>query len=976
MRNVLLLIFPLFLVLTVPAGQAIAQTSTGGLRGQATDPSGAVVSTASVSATDASGKTTTSKTDGQGNYEFRNLPSGTYTVTAVAKGFATAQQQVEVVAGRTTQQNIALEIQVEQQHVNVDAEEVGVDVSPSNSAATLVLKGSDLDSLSDDPDELQEQLQALAGPAAGPNGGEIYVDGFSGAQLPPKSSIREIRVNQNPFSAEYDRVGYGRIEILTKPGTDNLSGQFMLMGNASPMNSRNPFLSTTPDYHSEMYRGNVSGSLSKKASYFISLDRRSQNDSSVIDVPALGLSQSVNSPSSMINFTPRFDYQVTPSNTLTLRYQYNTSSATNQGVDTGNSEQPSLLSQAYNTSSTTHGIQVVDNQIINSHMINETRFAYSHASTQQEAQNNTPSVSVLGAFTGGGSTVGMYSSTTSRYELQNSTSITSGKHYFKFGGRLRDIEQSTQSDANFNGSFTFDSLAAYNVTTQGQQAQSQCLAANPLHPELCGPSMFSINSGSRKVGDTYVDAGIYATDDWRILPKVTFSYGLRYETQNRVFEHHDFAPRLSIAWAVGKSAQPKTVVRLGYGIFYDRLTQSMMTQVDQVNGTNQQQTEVTDPDFFTTIPALSSLTNNGTGTRSAIYQFDPHLTSPYNSQTALTIDRQLVKRATMSVTYINSRGVHQFYTRDINAPYPGTYSILNPFSGVRPLGNIGDIYQYESGGLMKQNQLTTNFNIRPGTRFTLFGFFSLNGADSNTSGGFPSNEYDLNQDWGRASYATRMRAVVGGSVNLPQGFSLMPFMMTQSGSPYNLIVGQDLNGDGQFSARPTFATASTPTANVVQTPCGAVDRFPQPGETVIPINCATGPSQFRLNLRLSKTIGIGKKAETTASNGPGGPGGGGPPPMGGFGGGGGRGGGPPMGGMGGFGGGRGGPGGPGGVSAANYRYRLAFSVSASNILNHVNLATPQGNLMSPYFGQSTSIVGSGGSMAANRRVDVQMMFSF
>jgi hypothetical protein len=292
------------------------------------------------------------------------------------------------------------------------------------------------------------------------------------------------------------------------------------------------------------------------------------------------------------------------------------------------------------------------------------------------------------------------------------------------------------------------------------------------------------------------------------------------------------------------------------------------------------------------------------------------------------------------------------------------------------LGNIGDIYQYESGGLMKQNQLTTNFNIRPGTRFTLFGFFSLNGADSNTSGGFPSNEYDLNQDWGRASYATRMRAVVGGSVNLPQGFSLMPFMMTQSGSPYNLIVGQDLNGDGQFSARPTFATASTPTANVVQTPCGAVDRFPQPGETVIPINCATGPSQFRLNLRLSKTIGIGKKAETTASNGPGGPGGGGPPPMGGFGGGGGRGGGPPMGGMGGFGGGRGGPGGPGGVSAANYRYRLAFSVSASNILNHVNLATPQGNLMSPYFGQSTSIVGSGGSMAANRRVDVQMMFSF
>ena len=90
--------------------------------------------------------------------------------------------------------------------------------------ARVVLRGDDLDALSDDPDDLLSDLQALAGPSAGPNGGSIFIDGFSGGELPPKESIREIRINQNPFSPEYDKLGYGRIEIFTKPGTDKYHG--------------------------------------------------------------------------------------------------------------------------------------------------------------------------------------------------------------------------------------------------------------------------------------------------------------------------------------------------------------------------------------------------------------------------------------------------------------------------------------------------------------------------------------------------------------------------------------------------------------------------------------------------------------------------------------------------------------------------------------------------------------------------------
>ena len=144
---------------------------------------------------------------------------------------------------------------VEQQQVEVSDEATGVDTSADNNAGAMVIKGKDLDALSDDPDELQNELNALAGPSAGPNGGQIYIDGFTGGQLPPKSSIREIRINQNPFSAQYDKLGYGRIEILTKPGTDKFHGMFMINGNDSAFNSLNPFVTSEPPYYSTFLDG-------------------------------------------------------------------------------------------------------------------------------------------------------------------------------------------------------------------------------------------------------------------------------------------------------------------------------------------------------------------------------------------------------------------------------------------------------------------------------------------------------------------------------------------------------------------------------------------------------------------------------------------------------------------------------------------------------------------------------------------------
>ena len=253
-----------------------AQTGVGTIRGQVTDPSAAAVVGASAVVTTPDGKTLAATTNRDGVFELKGLAPGKYTVEVIAKGFALYKNEaVQVAAGQVQDLEISLTIEEEQQQVTVTEQPGAVDVSPTNNAGSIVLNGAALDALPDDPDELQTDLTALAGPSAGPNGGQFYIDGFTAGQLPPKSAIREIRINQNPFSAEYDKVGYGRIEVFTKPGSDKWHGGFSVNANDSAFNSKNPFFVSQdaagtpyPGYYSTQYSGNLGGPLSKKLRFF------------------------------------------------------------------------------------------------------------------------------------------------------------------------------------------------------------------------------------------------------------------------------------------------------------------------------------------------------------------------------------------------------------------------------------------------------------------------------------------------------------------------------------------------------------------------------------------------------------------------------------------------------------------------------------------------------------------------------------
>src|ERR1700683_3624393 len=334
---------------------AAAQPASGNLHGQVSDPSGAAISNASVVLTPAAAGSAPIKTqaNGQGQYEFKGLPAGQYTLNVIAQGFSVYENDNVVVSpGPAQLLNVLMAIEVEQEKIQVSDTAPTVDVNPSNNAGAITISGKELEALPDDPDELLTDLQALAGPSAGPNGGQLYIDGFTAGQLPPKESIREIRINQNPFSAEYDKIGYGRIEVFTKPGTDKFHGQFMVDGNDSPFNSPNPFGGADqPGYDSTLFTGSFGGPLNKNASFFIDAQRRNINDLGAIDalvldpttLTAVPLIEAIPFPRHRTNITPRLDYALTKNNTLTVRYQYYRDIEDNESVGQFN-----LASQGYN----------------------------------------------------------------------------------------------------------------------------------------------------------------------------------------------------------------------------------------------------------------------------------------------------------------------------------------------------------------------------------------------------------------------------------------------------------------------------------------------------------------------------------------------------------------------------------------------------------------------------------------------------
>ena len=805
--------------ISVPTSLSAQTVPQTGLRGVVTDPSGARVAGATVQLRGPN-VDQSKVTDTSGQYAFTPLAPGKYEVQVTAKGFSMAERPNVDFSGGALVLNFQLSIEGLTEGVTVqgNASSVGaVSIDPDSNASAIVLGEKELEALSDDPDELSQELQILAGPGAGPGGAQIYTDGFSNGTVPPKSAIREIRINSNPFSAEYDFPGFARIEILTKPGADTWHGQMSGQFNNQNFNSRSPLFagSSLPPYKNLLYGGNVTGPLKKdRASFTFDFNRRDITENAFVlatdldgSLNPLTVNQAILTPQSLTTFTPRLDLSINGSNTLIVRYQNTHSENDNQGVGGF-----SLASTAYNQKSTSQNLQVTESALLSSILLNETRFQFSRNTSSNISAASAPSLSVQGAFTGGSATIGNSSNITNRFELSNISILNYKTHTIKWGGRIRQSYNNDTSVNNFNGTFTFfggsgEMLDANNQPIAGTSVeltalqvyqrtllfQQMGLSPSQIQAAGGGASLFSLNAGTPLTRVTQFDMGLFYNDDWKIRPNFTLSYGLRYETQTNISDHRDWGPRLSIAWGLGGTAKTpaKTVLRAGSGLFYNRINDTTTLNAIRYNGVTQQSYQLTNPNFFPTIPSLSSLASGQQP--QTIQLLAGNMQAPQNYGSNLGMDQQVNKYFRLSVNYFELRGLHQTRQRDVNAPLPGT--------GIYPYGDDTVRMITESSGVMRFHIFQVNPTLTY-KKLTLFGFYGLFYAHDNNEG-LPANPYNLDAESG-SGYFRRSPSPDGGSSFPIWGkITVNPLFIYASAVPYTITTGlSDPDGTAQrFSDR-------------------------------------------------------------------------------------------------------------------------------------------------------------------------------
>lgn len=935
-------LFVFFVSFSLSIAPGVFAQQNGTVEGQIVDSLGGVISGAAVTAANSSGADEKSAiTDQRGDFVIKGLAPGRYLIRVAAAGFAPYENpELEILSGEKKQIKIALAIASITEEVIITANGNFDTDSVSNAQ---ILTGADLESLPDDPNQLKAALRAMAGFSIDDDDEDegITVDGFSGrGSLPSKNSIREVRINRNQFSAEHDRMSYGGIEIFTKAGANKFHGQSSFNFNDSRLNSRSPFAANRAPSQSKFFGAGLSGPIQKgRSSFFLDFNNSRTDESRVVNASVLDssfnivpLRQDVKAPTRNFSLGPRVDFQLNKSNTLSIRYGFSNNRSDNLGV-----ADLSLPELAFQSSSIVQDLRVTENMIINPKTVNETRFSYTRSRRQTEGDNSVPTINVAGAFIGGGSQIGLNSSAADRWELQNQTSMVLGKNYehgVKFGVRIRNVSIEDRSEYNFGGMFTFAGVRdpqTGDLLFSSIEQYRQKIMGN-TDPRF-NPNQFSITSGNPLTGISQYDVAFFIMDDWRIRKDLTIGFGLRYENQSNISDNYDFAPRFGFAWAPGGGngrKQPKTVIRGGAGIFYSRINENFFLQAERFNGIRQIQYIVhSNPALLgqpvftlngvSNAPTIDQLADYARTGSLTIRRLADDLQSQTIYQTSVSIDRRLPMRTNASLTYTANRNLFLLGTRNINAPFcPPLQECA--FDAPRPDPTQGNIYLYESSGILNQRQFILNFNSNAIKNLSLGGNYRLGFANSNSdgSGSFPAYSYDLQSEYGASSLDVRHNVALYGSYLLPWKIRINPFVNVSSGRPFNITSGLDTNRDSLFNERPTFAQLQNvcEQRGLTNSFChfsGIVD----PETTIIPRNYGRGFGSSSVNLNLNRTFGL---------------------------------------------------------KLGNDRiYQMSAGVQINNLLNQTQKGTPIGNISSDRFGQSFSWFGGGG---ANRRMELKLNFNF
>jgi hypothetical protein len=953
--------------------------NTAQLHGQVVDEQGALISGARATLTDAAGKKRSAVANANGEFTIPNLTPGSYTLTVEFKGFQTYLEENFQIP-TSVPLKVTLTVAPLTAETEVNAETSGISVEPDQNLNAIVLdEKMIMDLLPDNEDDLLEFLQSLAGPAAGgvsggQDGPQIYIDGFPGGRLPPRESILQIRINQNPLSAEYSRPGQGRIEIITKPGTEQWHGSLGFNIRNSALDARNAFALEKPDVDQRHYSFTLSGPIIKKrVSFFLNADQRTFDSSVIVNAITLDGPLNTNVPSTTENrfVGLRVGSTLNKQNVLNVGYNYFQSERVSNG---GGFTLPDRGSTTDNTNQT---FTISETYVINSRLVHETRLRFQHEVTDSIAKTTGVAINVLDAFNGGGATCCPSSLSQNQLDFQDYITYTFRRHTIRGGFQLQYENNSDLSASNFNGTYTFSTLDQYRIAVEGN--------VDPANP-LARATQFTINQGNPLVNYSQYEASLFVQDDFRLRPNFTLSAGLRYEFQSHLRDKLNLGPRVGIAWS--PSRDRKTTIRTGGGIFFNRLNATLFESTLRFDGVTQQNIVIRNAIFDPNDPLGANPGAAVDPLRTIKRVLAPDLVAPYTIYTTSSIEHQFPWSMNGSFTYTFARGIHFFRSRNINAPLPDTL--------IRPDPTEGNIYEFESSATSRYNGLMFRADRRFGRNFALFVNYTLSWTDGDADSpmALPANSYDLHPEWGPAFTDRRNFLNITSMLTLPHGFRLTPFVVISSGGPFNITTGQDDNLDTVINDRPAgiHRNSDLPASlyplipnrciancELGQTPVLLRDFL----ETNFPDGVhAVNPGLFNVNLSIAKTFSFGRSKGRFAQNGPGSPpdisqpegqdqpqgdnqntqgqqGRGGPGQggrgagggRGGFGGGGlgGRGGGGGFGGRGGGGGGRGGS----NSSSEGARYNFQISAQISNLLNHVNFSSFSGVLSSPFFGEAS-----------------------
>lgn len=948
--------FALCLLLSLFAIPTFAQNKIT-VRGQVVDDTDAVIPGAKITLTDTKGQARTVVADGSGDYVISDVAPGLYQLKVEYDGFQPYVKSDLQIAAATASHKVVMQIAQVNIVETVMADDPADTTDPEKNMNAIVLDEKFItENLPDNEEDLRNYINGLVGTGGGgatggQGGATIYVDGFSNGRLPSRDSIMQIRVNQNPFSAESPTPGMGRVDIITKPGNDQWRGTFGLNFRNSALDARNAFATTKPELGQNRLQFNFGGPLvKKKISFFLNFERRSLDGSNNVNVTTLdGLyTSNVKAPNNNTFVNLRTDFLLNDRNTLNVSFNRFGNTSLNRefavrfggfggggfgggGFGGGNNLSSGgsflLPERGSNSENTNYTLQLSETSIINPKLILESRLRYQRENSNVTAVSNGVAINVLDAFSGGGSTCCPNTRLENNLEWQEYLTFTHKKHTVKGGLQFQYGNYDVYNASNFNGTYTFSSLAQYRAVLNGERVDPN----DPTSP-LVRPTQFTINQGDPQLNFSQYQAAWFVQDDWRIKPTFTLSLGLRNEFQSNVSDKNNFAPRLGLAWSPFKDR--KTTIRLGGGIFYSRLTDSLFENTLRYDGIAQQSIVIRNPNWldpFGGDPTISP-------SRTIIRTLDPALKTPYTINLMGSVERQLLGGWVSTVTYSYTKGLNQFRTRNINAPLSET--------GLRPDPTQGNIYQIESSAKSEYQGVTFGLQRRLGKLFQIFSNYTYSHTNSNADGALslPADNYDLRSEWGPAFTDRRHTAFIGGSINLPKGFRLAPFITASSGSPFNITTGRDDNGDTEINDRP---------AGISRNSGLSVSQY-----SLLPANLqkylqtyypngvdAVGPGSFNVNLNISKTFSFGKRE------------GGAAPAMSGGGMGSGMRGG-------GFGGGM-----FGGGGNESGRFNLQLSAQITNMLNKVNYGQYSGVLSSPYFGKSNSAGGA-------RQLEVGLRFSF